>query len=200
MTATTPTAAATSKAVRTPPLAEPSGWHEVRLTVNGEPVTAQVESRLLLSDFLRDRLRLTGTHVGCEHGVCGACTVLVDGTPVRSCLTLAVQCEGAELRTVEGLARQDAPLTPVQEAFHACHGMQCGFCTPGFLMTATALTERGERPDDTEVADALSGHLCRCTGYRNIRRALSRALDETYEAESDTATATATATDSRRGE
>ncbi|MHB9754803.1 (2Fe-2S)-binding protein [Streptomyces sp. BYX5S] len=166
--------------VRTPPLAEPSGWHEIRLTVNGEPVTAQVESRLLLSDFLRDRLRLTGTHVGCEHGVCGACTVLVDGTPVRSCLTLAVQCEGAALRTVEGLAGPDAPLTPVQEAFHTCHGMQCGFCTPGFLMTATALTEQDGRPGDTEVADALSGHLCRCTGYRGIRRALTRALDETY--------------------
>ncbi|MYT72956.1 MULTISPECIES: (2Fe-2S)-binding protein [unclassified Streptomyces] len=166
---------------RTPPLAEPSGWHGIRLTVNGAPVTAQVESRLLLSDFLRDRLRLTGTHVGCEHGVCGACTVLVDGTPVRSCLTLAVQCEGADLRTVESLAPDDAPLTPVQRAFHECHGMQCGFCTPGFLMTATALTEQDTRPDDTEVADALSGHLCRCTGYRNIRRALGQALDETYD-------------------
>ncbi|WP_306319257.1 MULTISPECIES: (2Fe-2S)-binding protein [unclassified Streptomyces] len=180
---TTPSPTPVNPAVRTPPLAEPSGWHEIRLTVNGAPVTAQVESRLLLSDFLRDRLRLTGTHVGCEHGVCGACTVLVDGTPVRSCLTLAVQCEGAELRTVEGLTSADAPLTPVQEAFHACHGMQCGFCTPGFLMTATALTEQGERPGDTEVADALSGHLCRCTGYRNIRRAVGQALDETYEGE-----------------
>lgn len=189
---TTPSPAPVPATVRTPPLAEPSGWHEVRLTVNGEPVTAQVESRLLLSDFLRDRLRLTGTHVGCEHGVCGACTVLVDGTPVRSCLTLAVQCEGAELRTVEGLTRPDAPLTPVQEAFHACHGMQCGFCTPGFLMTATALTEQDARPDDTEVADALSGHLCRCTGYRGIRRALTRALDETYEP--------VPAADARRGE
>ncbi|MFD7294404.1 (2Fe-2S)-binding protein [Streptomyces sp. NPDC059897] len=188
MTSTTPAA----RPARTPPLAEPSGWHEIRLTVNGDPVTAQAESRLLLSDFLRDRLRLTGTHVGCEHGVCGACTVLVDGTPVRSCLTLAVQCEGAELRTVEGLAGPDAPLTPVQEAFHACHGMQCGFCTPGFLMTATALTEQDERPGDTEVADALSGHLCRCTGYRGIRRALTRALDETYES--------VPASDARRGE
>ncbi|MEV5614088.1 (2Fe-2S)-binding protein [Streptomyces sp. NPDC052225] len=169
--------------VRTPPLAEPTGWHELNLTVNGTPVTAQVEARLLLSDFLRDRLRLTGTHVGCEHGVCGACTVLVDDEPVRACLTLAVQCEGARLRTVEGLAPGDAPLTPVQRAFHTCHGMQCGFCTPGFLMTATALTEQGERPDDAEVADALSGHLCRCTGYRNIRRAVSRALDETYTTE-----------------
>ncbi|MEB8340464.1 (2Fe-2S)-binding protein [Streptomyces endophyticus] len=196
MTSVTPAA----RPARTPPLAEPSGWHEIHLTVNGEPVTAQVESRLLLSDFLRDRLRLTGTHVGCEHGVCGACTVLVDGTPVRSCLTLAVQCEGAELRTVEGLARPDAPLTPVQEAFHTCHGMQCGFCTPGFLMTATALTEQDERPDDTEVADALSGHLCRCTGYRGIRRALGRALDETYETATDSQHPQHSQQDSRQGE
>ncbi|MFJ8822092.1 (2Fe-2S)-binding protein [Streptomyces sp. NPDC102467] len=179
MSSTTP--APPPRTVRTPPLSEPSGWHELHLTVNGDPVTAQVESRLLLGDFLRDRLRLTGTHVGCEHGVCGACTVLVDDEPVRSCLTLAVQCEGATLRTVESLAPGEEPLTPVQRAFHECHGMQCGFCTPGFLMTATALTEQDERPDATEVADALSGHLCRCTGYRNIRRALGQALDETYE-------------------
>ncbi|WP_199566654.1 (2Fe-2S)-binding protein [Streptomyces triticagri] len=179
MTSTTPVPTSTPT-VRTPPLTEPSGWHEIRLTVNGEPVTAPVESRLLLSDFLRDRLGLTGTHVGCEHGVCGACTVLLDGEPVRSCLTLAVQCEGAELRTVESLAPDDAPLTDVQRAFHECHGMQCGFCTPGFLMTTTALTDRPERPGATEVADALSGHLCRCTGYRNIRRSVGRALDETY--------------------
>ncbi|QIP87929.1 (2Fe-2S)-binding protein [Streptomyces sp. Tu 2975] len=165
---------------RTPPLAEPSAWHTLRLTVNGEPVTAQVESRLLLSDFLRDRLRLTGTHVGCEHGVCGACTVLLDGEPVRTCLTLAVQCEGADVRTVESLAPGDGPLTTVQRAFHECHGMQCGFCTPGFVMTATALTERPERPDEPQVADALSGHLCRCTGYRNIRRAVCQALDERF--------------------
>ncbi|MEU1196292.1 (2Fe-2S)-binding protein [Streptomyces sp. NPDC005813] len=164
----------------TPPLSEPSGWHEVRLTVNGAPVIAEVESRLLLSDFLRDRLGLTGTHVGCEHGVCGACTVLMDGSPVRSCLTLAVQCEGRALRTVEGLAPDDAPLTPVQRAFHECHGMQCGFCTPGFVMTTTALTESAERPAGPEVADALSGHLCRCTGYRNIRRAVCQALDERF--------------------
>ncbi|MGW6204467.1 (2Fe-2S)-binding protein [Streptomyces sp. NPDC055089] len=165
---------------RTPPLAEPSAWHGISLTVNGRPVTAQVESRLLLSDFLRDRLGLTGTHVGCEHGVCGACTVLVHDEPVRACLTLAVQCDGAELRTVEGLAPDDAPLTPVQRAFHECHGMQCGFCTPGFVMTTTALTEQDERPDKEQVADALSGHLCRCTGYRNIRRAVCQALDERF--------------------
>ncbi|MZD07013.1 2Fe-2S iron-sulfur cluster binding domain-containing protein [Streptomyces sp. SID5785] len=172
-----------------PPLTETSGWHAVRLSVNGAPVTAQVESRLLLSDFLRDRLRLTGTHVGCEHGVCGACTVLIDDVPARSCLTLAVQCDGAALRTVEGLARDGTPLTPVQRAFHTCHGMQCGFCTPGFLMTATALTEQPERPTGPEVADALSGHLCRCTGYRTIRSAVRQALDETYGADGRTAAA-----------
>ncbi|MEU0372261.1 (2Fe-2S)-binding protein [Streptomyces sp. NPDC006283] len=166
--------------VRTPPLAEPSAWHRIDVTVNGRAVAAEVESRLLLSDFLRDRLGLTGTHVGCEHGVCGACTVLVDGEPVRTCLTLAVQCEGADIRTVEGLAPGDTPLTPVQRAFHECHGMQCGFCTPGFLMTTTALTERPERPDGDQVADALAGHLCRCTGYRNIRRAVGQALDDRF--------------------
>jgi aerobic carbon-monoxide dehydrogenase small subunit len=170
----------TPLAAGTPPLAEPSAWHEIALTVNGRPVTAQVESRLLLSDFLRDRLRLTGTHVGCEHGVCGACTVLVDDEPVRTCLTLAAQCRGTEIRTVEGLSPGDAPLTSVQRAFHECHGMQCGFCTPGFVMTATALTEQSDRPDKEQVADALSGHLCRCTGYRNIRRAVCQALDERF--------------------
>ncbi|MEV0050605.1 (2Fe-2S)-binding protein [Saccharopolyspora shandongensis] len=166
--------------VESPPLPEPSAWHTVRLTVNGAEVTAQVESRLLLSDFLRQRLHLTGTHVGCEQGVCGACTVLLDGQPVRSCLMLAAQAEGAQVRTVEGLTEPDQPLTPVQRAFHECHGMQCGFCTSGFLMTATALTEAPQRPDESEVADQLSGNLCRCTGYRNIRDAVSRALDETH--------------------
>ncbi|NDZ77088.1 2Fe-2S iron-sulfur cluster binding domain-containing protein [Streptomyces sp. SID10853] len=175
------TAHTTAPAVtRTPPLAEPSGWHRLTLTVNGRSFTAQVESRLLLSDFLRDRLGLTGTHVGCEHGVCGACTVLIDDVPSRSCLTLAVQCEGTAVRTVESLAPGDAPLSTVQRAFHECHGMQCGFCTAGFLMTATALTEQPARPDDEQVADALSGHLCRCTGYRNIRRAVCQALDERF--------------------
>ncbi|WP_328403660.1 (2Fe-2S)-binding protein [Streptomyces sp. NBC_00390] len=177
-----PAPAVRPTAVRTPPLAEPSGWHEIRLTVNGDRIACQVESRLLLSDFLRDRLGLTGTHVGCEHGVCGACTVLLDGAPVRSCLTLAAQCEGADIRTVESLAPGDAPLTAVQRAFHECHGMQCGFCTPGFVMTTTALTEQAGRPAGPEVADALSGHLCRCTGYRNIRRAVCQALDERFGA------------------
>ncbi|WP_377267995.1 (2Fe-2S)-binding protein [Peterkaempfera sp. SMS 1(5)a] len=169
-----------ARSAAAPPLTEPTAWHEVQLSVNGEAVHAQVESRLLLSDFLRTRLRLTGTHVGCEHGVCGACTVLLDGQPVRSCLTLAVQCEGVEVRTVEGLAPDDAPLTPVQQAFTDCHGMQCGFCTPGFLMTTTALTESAERPGEEDVADHLSGNLCRCTGYRNIRRAVRQALDDRF--------------------
>ncbi|WP_116200306.1 (2Fe-2S)-binding protein [Amycolatopsis circi] len=160
-----------------PPLPEPSAWHAVRLTVNGEVVAAQVESRLLLSDFLRARLGLTGTHTGCEHGVCGSCTVLVDGAPVRACLTFAVQCEDADIRTVESLAPGDAPLTAVQRAYHECHGMQCGYCTPGLLMTTTALASAERRPTEAEVADALSGHLCRCTGYRNIRRAVAQALD-----------------------
>lgn len=176
MTSSTPT----PPAPLDPPLIEPSAWHTLSVTVNGRAISARVESRLLLSDFLRDRLGLTGTHVGCEHGVCGACTVLLDGEPARTCLTLAVQCEGAEIRTVESLAAPDEELTPVQRAFHECHGMQCGFCTPGFVMTATALTERSERPEAAGVADALSGHLCRCTGYRNIRSAVCQALDERF--------------------
>lgn len=159
-----------------PPLVEPSAWRTIELRVNDRDMTAQVESRLLLSDFLRQRLGLTGTHVGCEHGVCGACTVLLDGAPVRACLMLAVQADGTALRTVEGLAAGDEPLSPVQQAFHDCHGMQCGFCTPGFVMTATALTERRHRPDEAEVAEQLSGHLCRCTGYHNIRAAVAQAL------------------------
>lgn len=163
-----------------PPLPEPTAWHEIHLTVNGDPVAAHVESRLLLSDFLRERLGLTGTHIGCEHGVCGACTVLMDQVPVRSCLTLAVQAAGTEVRTVEGLAEDGEPLGPVQRAFHEQHGMQCGFCTPGFVMTCQALTERTERPDEETVADELSGHLCRCTGYQNIRAAVRQALDESF--------------------
>jgi carbon-monoxide dehydrogenase small subunit len=123
---------------------------------------------MLLSDFLRHRLRLTGTHVGCEHGVCGACTVLLDGEPVRSCLMFAAQAEGAALRTVEGLAGPGGELHPVQQAFHEAHGMQCGFCTPGFLMSVVALLEENPAPTDDELIDALSGNLCRCTGYANI--------------------------------
>jgi aerobic carbon-monoxide dehydrogenase small subunit len=140
--------------------------HEIRLTLNGEEREASVEPRLLLSDFIRHHLRLTGTHVGCEHGVCGACTVLIDGEPQRSCLVFAVQADGAAVETVEGLAGEE--LHPVQQAFHETHGMQCGFCTPGFLMSVVALLR--ERPDasDEEILDMLSGNLCRCTGYANI--------------------------------
>jgi aerobic carbon-monoxide dehydrogenase small subunit len=140
----------------------------IELTVNGERRTAEAEPRLLLSDFIRHRLGLTGTHVGCEHGVCGACTVLIDGEAVRSCLMFAVQAEGAELRTVEGLAPSREDLHPVQQAFHEQHGLQCGFCTPGFLVSITALLERTNDPTEEEILDALSGNLCRCTGYRSI--------------------------------
>jgi carbon-monoxide dehydrogenase small subunit len=147
----------------------------VEVVVNGVGHSAEAEPRLLLSDFLRHRLGLTGTHVGCEHGICGACTVLVDGEPVRACLMFAVQADGAEIRTVEGLAAEDGPLHPVQQAFHELHGMQCGFCTPGFLLSLTALFEQRPDADDDELLDALSGNLCRCTGYANIVAAARRA-------------------------
>jgi len=147
----------------------------VEVVVNGRPFAAEAEPRLLLSDFLRHRLGLTGTHVGCEHGICGACTVLLDGEPVRSCLMFAVQADGAEIRTVEGLAAEDGPLHPVQQAFHELHGMQCGFCTPGFLLSLTALFEQQPDANEDELLDALSGNLCRCTGYANIVAAARRA-------------------------
>jgi aerobic carbon-monoxide dehydrogenase small subunit len=137
--------------------------------VNGVPREATVPVRRLLSDALRHDLRLTGTHVGCEHGVCGACTVLVDGEPVRSCLMLAVQADGAEITTVEGLSPNGGGLHPLQEAFRDHHALQCGFCTPGFLLTALhLLRERPDLDDEAEIRAALSGNLCRCTGYANI--------------------------------
>jgi carbon-monoxide dehydrogenase small subunit len=142
--------------------------HPVTTTVNGQRYTRQVEARLLLSDFIRHELGLTGTHVGCEHGVCGACTILVDGTPMRSCLMLAVQANGRALSTVEGLAPGPDRLNPLQEAFRASHALQCGFCTPGILMTMTAFLKDNPSPTEPEVRDALSGNLCRCTGYQNI--------------------------------
>jgi 2-furoyl-CoA dehydrogenase 2Fe-2S iron sulfur subunit len=150
---------------------------DVELTVNGRRVREQVEPRLLLSDFLRQRLGMTGTHVGCEHGVCGACTVRVDGAAVRSCLLLAVQADGAEIETVEGLAGT-GPLTPLQESFRRHHALQCGFCTAGILMAATELLQRG-RPTRDEVVDLLSGHLCRCTGYAPIVDAILEAAEAT---------------------
>ena len=148
---------------------------EVQLTVNGEQYSAEVEPRLLLSDFLRHRISLTGTHVGCEHGICGACTVLLDGEPVRSCLMFATQADGANLATIEGLAGAEGELHPVQQAFHEAHGMQCGFCTPGFVMSVVALLESNPEASDEELMDALSGNLCRCTGYANIVEAAKMA-------------------------
>jgi len=138
------------------------------VTVNGIQYERDVEPRLLLSDFLRQDLGLTGTHVGCEHGVCGACTILLDGEPVRSCLMLAVQADGAQVTTVEGLAPGADELHPLQAAFREAHGLQCGFCTPGILMTMVAFLRDRPTPDEAEIRDALGGHLCRCTGYQNI--------------------------------
>ena len=148
----------------------------VSLTVNGVPRTADVPPRRLLSDFLRHDLGLTGTHVGCEHGVCGACTVLLDGSPVRSCLLLAVTVAGHEVTTVEGLGGPD-DMHPVQQAFRECHGLQCGFCTPGFLTTAAAFLESNPEPTEDEAREAVSGNLCRCTGYQNIVRSVLRAAE-----------------------
>ena len=150
---------------------------EVSLTVNGRRYTRTVEPRLLLSDFLRHELGLTGTHVGCEHGVCGACTVLVDDQPARSCLMLAVQADGAEIMTVEGLAPGPDTLHPIQEAFWEAHGLQCGFCTPGFLLTSLVLLRDTPRPTEAQIRTALSGNLCRCTGYQNIVNAVQLAAE-----------------------
>ncbi len=140
----------------------------ISLTVNGAPHRAPAEPRLLLSDFLRYELGLTGTHVGCEHGVCGACTVLLDGEAVRACLVFAVQADGREVATVEGLAAPDGTLHPLQEAFRDAHGLQCGFCTPGILMSMLPFLRDNPTPTEPEVREALSGNLCRCTGYQNI--------------------------------
>ena len=152
--------------------------HPVRLTVNGAVHDVQVPARRLLSDCLRHDLELTGTHVGCEHGVCGACTVLVDGKPMRSCLLLAVSVDGAEITTVEGLADTgDEALSPVQQAFRECHGLQCGFCTPGFLTTITAGLRENPDPSEDEAREMIAGNLCRCTGYQNIVKAVLRAAE-----------------------
>ena len=145
---------------------------KVQLTVNGREYAGEVEARKLLTDFLRDDLGLTGTHVGCEHGVCGACTILLDGEPVRSCLLFAVQVNGADLKTVEGLAPSATELHPLQANFWAMHGLQCGFCTPGILLTAEALLKEIPNPTETEIREWLSGNLCRCTGYQNIVAAI----------------------------
>jgi len=146
----------------------------IRLSVNGTTHTVTVEPRRTLADVLREDLSLTGTHVGCEHGVCGACTVLWDGAPVRSCLLFAIQLDGAALTTVEGLADGEQ-LHPIQEAFWATHGLQCGFCTPGILLTAKALLDENPSPDEAEIREAIGGNLCRCTGYHFIVEAIATA-------------------------
>jgi aerobic carbon-monoxide dehydrogenase small subunit len=147
----------------------------VTLTVNGAVRRAMVEHRRTLADFLRIDCGLTGTHLGCEHGVCGACTVLVDGAAVRSCLLFAVQADGAEITTVEGVAGPDGELSPVQQAFRDAHGLQCGFCTPGFVVSVTAFLAEKPSPSDDEIRDALAGNLCRCTGYQGIISAVKLA-------------------------
>ena len=146
----------------------------IEFSINGNKVAAEAEPRMLLADFIRHRLGLTGTHVGCAHGACGACTVLVDGKPARSCLMFAIQARGAEIRTVEGLS-PDSGLSPLQEEFRTHHALQCGFCTPGMLMSATALLAENPQPTEEEIRRALAGNLCRCTGYNNIVRAVQAA-------------------------
>lgn len=152
--------------------------HEIALTVNGQSYTRNIEPRLLLSDFLRHELGLTGTHVGCEHGVCGACTVLLDGVPVRSCLTFAVQANGHKIMTVEGLSSDPEHLHPLQQSFWEAHGLQCGFCTPGILMTLLPFLEENPNPTEEEIRLAISGNLCRCTGYQFIVDAVKLAAEK----------------------
>ena len=158
-----------------------AGLHTVQVTVNGEQRAADVEARLLLAHFLRQTLGLTGTHLGCDTTSCGACAVLVNGTPVKSCTMLAVQAQGAEITTVEGLV-QGGELHPIQQAFHEEHGLQCGFCTPGMMLTAVALLAENPSPTDQDVRWAISGQICRCTGYQNIVKAVQSAAATLEEA------------------
>lgn len=158
--------------------------HSIQVDINGQKVVAQVEARKSLSDFLRTDAGCTGVHVGCEHGVCGACTVVVDGVAVRSCLMLAVQADGASITTVEGLTTSDGTLHPVQQALRDAHGLQCGFCTPGIVMTLTTLTGGEQRPNADTLMAALSGHICRCTGYQGIKRAVRSLAGEAAPAAS----------------
>ncbi len=154
----------------------------VELTVNGQTRRATIEPRLTLADFLREKCRLTGTHLGCEHGVCGACTVLVDGDAVRSCLMFAVQADGAAVATIEGVASPEGELSTVQAALRDCHGLQCGFCTPGFVMSITAFLRDNPDPTDDDIREALTGNLCRCTGYQGILAAVRQASTRSAEA------------------
>ena len=153
----------------------------IHVTVNGKSYERAVEPRLLLSDFLRHGLSLAGTHVGCEHGVCGACTILFDGASMRSCLLFAVQADEHAITTVEGLSADEAHLHPLQSAFHEAHGLQCGFCTPGFLMTLMPFLEENPHPSEEEIRLAVSGNLCRCTGYQNIVEAVKLAANKASE-------------------
>jgi aerobic carbon-monoxide dehydrogenase small subunit len=149
----------------------------VRVSVNGVHTEAIVEPRLTLADYLRENCGLTGTHLGCEHGACGACTVMVDGQAVRACLMFAVQADGSEVTTVEGIAGEDGELSPIQSTMRECHGLQCGFCTPGFVVSITALLRDNPKPTDEEVREGLSGNFCRCTGYQGIVNAVHRAAE-----------------------
>ena len=151
--------------------------YPVSITVNGALRTAEVPSRLTLVDFLRDTLRLTGTHVGCEHGICGACSVILDGDPVRSCLMYAVQLDGCSVTTIEGLTRSDGTPSVLQDAFCEAHGLQCGYCTPGMIVASHALLESNPKPTAAEIRDAIGGNLCRCTGYQQIVDAVQLAAD-----------------------
>ena len=151
---------------------------DVRMRVNGTERRASVPPRLTLADFLRERCGLTGTHLGCEHGVCGACSVLMDGAAVRACLVFAVQADGAEITTIEGIAAPDGELSPVQAAFRDHHGLQCGFCTPGFVVSVTAFLRDNPDPTDAQIREGLSGNLCRCTGYQGILKAVRAAADD----------------------
>ena len=151
--------------------------HNISVTVNGTPYRRSAEARLLLSDFLRHDLLLAGTHVGCEHGVCGACTVIFDGVAVRSCLMFAAQADGHTIETVEGLAPDREHLHPLQESMRDCHGLQCGYCTPGILMTMKAFLDEKPAPDEAQIREALSGNLCRCTGYQHIVEAMKLAAE-----------------------
>ncbi len=155
--------------------------HRIELSINGRRHAGEVEARVSLADFLRDDAGYTGVHLGCEHGVCGACTVMVDGEAVRACLMLAVQADGTVVVTAEGLAAPDGTLHPVQQVMLEEHALQCGFCTPGVVMTLAALTRDGRQPSEQQLLAALSGHVCRCTGYQGIRRAAKRLAGETLE-------------------
>ncbi|UGT68212.1 (2Fe-2S)-binding protein [Nocardia gipuzkoensis] len=159
---------------------------DIEVRINGTLRRDRVPPRLTLADYLREKCGLTGTHLGCEHGVCGACTIMLDGQAVRACLVFAVQADGAELTTVEGIAGPDGELSPVQAAFRAEHGLQCGFCTPGFIVSATAFLRDNPDPTETEIREGISGNLCRCTGYQGIVRAV-RAAADSANAETPTA-------------